>query len=310
MLMSSADSSPIRYASSSSPTRAPVNRHQQSDIHSSSSGLFVRPSRSTAPGASGLNNSRRGDIHSDVFGSTPNRRRRLFVDENGLPVRDQVSNSDAATFSNLDPNTSEAEAIGGSSTRIIWGTNISIQDTMSTFKAFLLTYQKKYRMWAEGATEEDTSLPGSGGNDREYVEMMHNMRQLGVTGLNLDVRNLKAYPSTLKLWHQLQAYPQEIIPLMDQTIKDVMIDQAEEEMNRLRAEQQQNVQNRSRARFSSSMPPMPSSDTNGQNEASVLHADIPDLVTEVETRVYKTKPFGLDKSINMRELNPNGRYQF
>lgn len=310
MLMSSADSSPIRYASSSSPTRAPVNRHQQSDIPSSSSGLFVRSSRSTAPGASGLNNSRRGDIHSDVFGSTANRRRRLFVDENGLPVQDQASNSDAATFSNLDPNTSEAEAIGGSSTRIIWGTNISIQDTMSTFKAFLLNYQKKYRMWAEGATEEDTSLPGSGGNDREYVEMMHNMRHLGVTGLNLDVRNLKAYPSTLKLWHQLQAYPQEVIPLMDQTIKDVMIDQAEEEMNRLRSEQQQNVQNRSRARFDSSMPLMPSSDTNGQNEASVLHADIPDLVTEVETRVYKTKPFGLDKSINMRELNPNGRYHF
>ena len=177
---------------------------------------------------------------------------------------------------------------------------------MSTFKAFLLSYQKKYRMWAEGATEEETSIPGSGGDDREYVEMMHNMRHLGVTGLNLDVRNLKAYPSTLKLWHQLQAYPQEIIPLMDQTIKDVMIDQAEEEMNRLRAEQQQNAQNRTRAQFSSSMPAMPSSDTIGQNGADVIHADIPDLVTEVETRVYKSKPFGLDKSINMRELNPNG----
>ncbi|SLM36042.1 dna replication licensing factor mcm4 [Lasallia pustulata] len=298
------DSSPIRYASSSSPTRALGSRHQQSDIPSSSSGLFVRSSRSTAPGASGLNNSRRGDIHSDVFGSTSSRRRRLFVDENGLPVGDEVSNSDSATFSNLDPNTSEAEAIGGSSTRIIWGTNISIQDTTSTFKSFLLNFQKKYRMWAEGATEEETAVPGSGANDREYVEMMHNMRHLGVTGLNLDVRNLKAYPSTRKLWHQLQAYPQEIIPLMDQTIKDVMIDQAEEEMNRLRAEKQQNAQNRSRARFSSSMPPIPSSDTNGQIEADVL-ADIPDLIAEVETRVYKTKPFGLDKSINMRELNPN-----
>ena len=135
--------------------------------------------------------------------------------------------------------------------------------------------------------------------------MMHNMRHLGVTGLNLDVRNLKAYPSTRKLWYQLQAYPQEIIPLMDQTIKDVMIDQAEEEMNRLRAEKQQNALNHSRARFSSSMHAVPSSDTNGQIEADVL-ADIPDLIAEVETRVYKTKPFGLDKSINMRELNPNG----
>jgi len=209
------DSSPIRYASSSSPTRATNgNVHRQSDIPTSSSGLFVRTPRSSAPGASALNNSRRGDIHSDIFSATPNRRRRMFVDENGVPVREGARGSDAATFSNLDPNTSEADAIGGSSTRIIWGTNISIQDTMSTFKEFLLGYQKKYRMWADGATEEETDAPESGGNCREYIEMLNNMRHLGVTGLNLDLRNLKAFPSTVKLWHQVQAYPHEIIPLI------------------------------------------------------------------------------------------------
>ena len=109
---------------------------------------------------------------------------------------------------------------------------------MSTFKEFLLGYQKKYRMWADGATEEETSQPDSGGNEKEYVEMLHNMRHLGVQGLNLDVHNLKAFPSTVKLWFQLQAYPHEIIPLMDQCVKDVIVDQAEEEMNRLRSEQQ------------------------------------------------------------------------
>ena len=225
--------------------------NQQPDIPSSSSGLFVRSSRSGADGASGLNDSRRGDIHSDVFGATPNRRRRLFVDENGAPVQA----SDPATFSNLDPNTSEADAIGGSSTRIIWGTNISIQDTMSTFKEFLLGYQKKYRMWSDGASEEETSQPESGGNEREYVEMMYNMRHLGISGLNLDVRNLKAFPSTVKLWHQLQAYPHEIIPLMDQAIKDIIVDQAEEEMNKLRSELQ--VQRAQRANTNSSIPPVP-----------------------------------------------------
>ncbi|CAD6589620.1 MAG: hypothetical protein ASARMPREDX12_003906 [Alectoria sarmentosa] len=292
------DSSPIRYASSSSPTRAATNGDRHADIPTSSSGLFVRSSRSSAPGTSGLNNSRRGDIHSDVFGSTPSRRRRLFVDENGVPVRDGAP-SDPATFSNLDPNTSEADAIGGSSTRIIWGTNISIQDTMSTFKEFLLGYQKKYRMWADGATEEETSEPGSGGNEREYVEMLNNMRQWGVTGLNLDVRNLKAFPSTIKLWHQLQAYPHEIVPLMDQAIKDIIVDQAEEEMNRLRSEQQLQ---RAQPRPESSMPAVPSSETNGHVEQQSL---ITDLVQEAETKVYKVKPFGLDSSVNMRELNPN-----
>lgn len=246
----SSDSSPIHYASSSSPTRATrQNGDRQADIPSSSSGLFVRSSRSAAPGASGLNNSRRGDIHSEVFGSTPSRRRRLFVDEHGNPVQA----SDPATFSNLDPNTSEADAIGGSSSRIIWGTNISIQDTMSTFREFLLGYQKKYRMWADGRTEEETSEPGSGGSDREYVEMLQTMRHLGVQGLNLDVRNLKAFPSTVKLYHQLHSYPHEIIPLMDQCVKDLIVDQAEEEMKRMRAEQQAQRTNGP----SSSMPPVP-----------------------------------------------------
>ena len=171
---------------------------------------------------------------------------------------------------------------------------------MSTFKEFLLGYQKKYRMWADGLTEEETSEPGSGGNEREYVEMLNNMRQLGVTGLNLDVRNLKAFPSTVKLWHQLQAYPHEIVPLMDQAIKDIIVDQAEEEMNRLRSEQQLQ---RAQARSDSSIPAVPSSEANGHVEQQSM---IPDLVQEAETKVYKVKPFGLDSSVNMRELNPNG----
>ncbi|KAL8688772.1 MAG: hypothetical protein Q9218_005396, partial [Villophora microphyllina] len=292
------DSSPIRYASSSSPTRANGHARIHSDAPTSSSGLFVSSSRSNAPGATSLNNSRRSDIHSDIFGATPARRRRMFVDENGVPVRDGASNSDAATFSNLDPNTSEADAMGGTSSKIIWGTNISLHDTMSKFKDFIHNFQKKYRLWLEGATEEETSQEGSGGNDRVYVELLKNMRELGVGTLNLDARNLKAYPTTQKLWHQLQAYPHEIIPLMDQAVKDIIVDQAEEEMARLRAEQQPRQQNGR----GSSVPAMPTSEAN-------VHSDqvdqIPDLVMEAEIRVYKVKPFGLDSSINMRELNPN-----
>lgn len=231
----------------------------------------------------------------------------MFVDENGVSVRDGAQNSDTATFSNLDPNTSEADAIGGNSSKIIWGTNISLYDTMSVFKDFLLNYQNKYRMWIDGATEEETSQPGSGGNERVYVEMLNNMRQLGVGSLNLDARNLKAYPSTIKLWHQLQAYPAEIIPIMDQSVKDLIVDQAVEEMMKLRTEQQQRLQSRPQTRPDSSMPPAPSSDANVNNEQT---GQIPDLVMEAETRVYKVKPFGLDASVNMRDLNPNGQPSF
>ena len=173
---------------------------------------------------------------------------------------------------------------------------------MSIFKDFLLGFQRKYRMWAEGSTQEQTDELGAEANVKEYVAMMRTMRELGVTTLNLDLRNLKAYPSTMKLYHQLQAYPQEIIPLMDQSVKDLIVEQAEEEMNRLRSEQQ--IQ-RTQAQPSSSMPAAPSSDTNDHVDRQ---STIPDLVLEVETKNYKVRTFGLDYSVNMRELNPNGKH--
>ena len=259
----------------------------------------MRDAQSAVPGASGLNGSRRSDIHSDLFSAGPGRRRRMFVDENGMPVSDTPESD--ATFSNINPNTSEADAMGGLSTRTIWGTNISLQDTMSKFKDFLYSFQKKYRLWADGASEEETSQPDSGANEREYVEMMKTMLSLGLTGLNLDVRNLKCYPATIKLWHQVQAYPHEIIPIMDQTIKDVMVELAQQEITRLRQEKRR----RQHASNGSSLPPGPSSESNTHGNHNLDDDDIPNYVQEVETRVYKVKPFGLDQTINMRDLNPN-----
>ncbi|OOF92482.1 hypothetical protein ASPCADRAFT_153118 [Aspergillus carbonarius ITEM 5010] len=291
------DSSPIRYVSSSSPTRSHGRQAGRSDIPSSSSGLFVS-SRSNVDGHRGA--SRRNDLHSGGFGSTPSRRRRIFVDANGMPTADGEPRSDA-TFSNIHPDTSEAEALGGSSTRVIWGTNISIQDSMSAFKNFLYNFATKYRLWAEGATEDETRVMGATAEDREYINMLNTMRQLGVSNLNLDAKNLKAYPSTLKLWHQLHAYPQEIIPLMDQTVKDVMVELAIKEMERQR---NQSRRNHTRSRDLSSAPAVPSSDALMSDAGRAAPAEIQDLVQEVESKSYKVMPFGLDKTVNMRDLDP------
>lgn len=221
----------------------------------------------------------------------------MFVDENGMPVSE---NGSEATFSNLNPNTSDADAMGGNSTRIVWGTNISLGDTQAKFQEFLRGYTKKYRMWVDGATVEETDLPGSGGNDLKYMEMLRNMLHLGVTGLNLDLRDLKAYPSTIKLWYQLQAYPHEIIPLFDSSIKEVMLEIANDEVQKARDRRRRG--GRAQDGDSSSIPVFPSSDADGPNGADDSLAD---LVRDVENRVYRTKPFGLDKTINLRELNPN-----
>lgn len=293
--MTIGDSSPIHYASSSSPGRA--RQAQNNHLGSSSSALFVRGPESAA-------RNRRSDIHSDVLGpSSSNRRRRLFVDANGMAVHDA---SDAATFSNLNPDTSDAEALGGTSSTVIWGTNVALADTLSAMKDFLRNFQRKYRMIQDGELEEGASLPADHpGLTKEYVEMMRAMLDMGVTPLNLDARNLKAYPGTRKLWHQLQAFPSEIIPLMDVAIKDVMIELAERRMAEMRLAYAQSQQS-GQGRDSSSLPPMLSSDAptpGGPSPAAM--PELPDLVKEVDQKTYRVRPFGLDKTVNLRDLNPS-----
>ena len=215
--------------------------------------------------------------------------------------------SEAPTFSNMDPTTSDAQAMGGNSTLCIWGTNVSINDTLSVFKDFLRNYTKKYRMWGDGMSEEDTQNEADS-NSKEYIETMQNMLTLGITSLNLDFRNLKAYPPTKKLWQQAQDYPQDIVTLMDQGIKDVMYEIAETEMTRQRQSQSVTAQPSQRSRVMSSEPPVPSSDrmepeaqTPREQESSEV-----DLCQEVQKRSYRVRPFGLDSTVNMRDLNPSG----
>lgn len=250
---------------------------------------------------------RRGDIHSDAFHSSSARRRNVFVDENGMPVRNGEPRSDA-TFSNVQPGTSEAEALGGNSTRIIWGTNISIQDAMASFKNFLYNYARKYRLWADGASEDETRAMGASADEKEYIVMLNHMRQLGVVGLNLDIRNLKAFPPTVKLWHQVQAYPQEIIPLMDQCVKDVMLELTEEEIRATRQNNQQRRQGRPARDDESSAPIAPSSEF-GQEPDVSAQQETRNALSEVESRSFKVLPFGMDESINMRDLDPKGKSQ-
>ncbi|KAI9891897.1 MAG: hypothetical protein M1814_002282 [Vezdaea aestivalis] len=284
------DSSPINYESSSPPRNTNGNSRNRGEIPSSSSNLFLH-SDASQQRSSHPQSSRRGDIHSDFQDGTARQRRRLFVDEKGLPI----THSDAPTFSQLDPTTSDANVLGGESMRVIWGTNVSIYDTMSAFKNFLLNYTAKYRMWADGATDEDTQADSEAANRKEYVEMLRNMRLLGISGLNLDARNLKAYPSTLKLWHQLQSYPQEVIPLMDQIIKDVMVEEAQNEKDtRVRQQGQPQI----------SLGSSYLSSDNRQKEASLVVEQAEEILRDVETQVYKVRPFGLDKTINLRDLNP------
>lgn len=185
--------------------------------------------------------------------------------------------------------------------KFIWGTTISLQESMNDFRNFLRGFKPKYRAAynstiAKGIIEAGGTAPppmplydgvsNVKGEEVLYERYLSQLRETGQTNLNLDALNLLAYPPTKKLYHQLANYPQEVIPIMDQVLRDVMIETAQEEL-----EGSQN-------RYADGQL--------GELELRVLEEE----VREVEGRVFKVRPFGGERSVNMRDLNPGGESAF
>lgn len=291
------ESSPIRYEPSSSPGRSVG---QRSELRSESSGLFVGSNRG------GFAAHRRGDINSDGI-RAPHAPRRIILDDSGRVVQEgQTPGSDAASFTNRDPNTSEADHLGGHGQSLIWGTTVSIDDSFASFKDFLRNFTQKYRMYRDGFSDADVrEAPDA--ESQPYREALENMLLLGTTRLYLDISDLNLYPPTRKLWHQIQAYPQEIIPVMDQSVHDMMVELARAETIRNKYSQSSAGQRDTQNTSQSSEPLFPSSDRIDEPTTPRPPQDQPSLEDQVSSSIYVVRPFGLDKSTNLRDLNPSGK---
>ncbi|KAI0922862.1 hypothetical protein AcW1_002588 [Taiwanofungus camphoratus] len=240
---SSHDSEPLDFPSSPAPVATPKNR--RGDIHSSLSATPVHTSRR----ARRANDLSGDDVHSDGTHLS-------------LP---------ASSAANLSVDTVGSD--GADEIRAIWGTTVNINETMETFRGFLLGFKTKYRVVHErerGVRTRTMASPEEG-EATVYVTYLRRMRQTGETNLNLDMVNLQAYPPSRKLYSQLIKYPQEVVPAMDQVLKDLMLEVAEEDqqagMDGMQGEQ-------------------------GEEE-----------VADIVSKVYKIRPFGMP-AINMRDLNP------
>jgi DNA replication licensing factor MCM4 len=181
--------------------------------------------------------------------------------------------------------------------KYIWGTTISLHEAMNDFRNFLTGFKIKYRTkynadTARAAQEAGQAVPPSmplydgvnatTGERALYEEYLATLRQTGQTNLNLDALNLLAYPPTKRLYSQLCNYPQEVIPIMDQVLRDVIIEKADEALDAA-----QNAYAEGRLE---------------ELELRTMEED----VKEVEGRVFKVRPFGGDRTVNMRDLNPGG----
>lgn len=181
--------------------------------------------------------------------------------------------------------------------KYIWGTTISLHESMNDFRSFLRGFKLKYRAAHNTATSKSIveaggiapppmplydGLPAARAEEALYERYLRQLRETGQTNLNLDSINLLAYPPTKKLYHQLMNYPQEVIPIMDQVLRDVMIESAEEELESVQA------------RYADGQI--------GELDVTVIEEEVRD----VEGRVFKVRPFGGDRTVNMRDLNPGG----
>jgi DNA replication licensing factor MCM4 len=230
--------------------------------------------------------SRRGDIHSTAGLSTPSRRSyntqtaQRQAPSNAIPSSGPMMlPSSQPAGSNRDVNS--IPSVGAESedlTRVIWGTNVSLSESMATFSNFLRSFKLKYRLTHDRERGVVSPHYGSAAAEGErilYEDLLRKMRVTGQTNLNLDMTNLQAYPPARKLHSQLIKYPQEIIPVMDQVLKDLMIAIAEEDA-------------------SNEMEGMVGEE--GEEE-----------INDIMGKVYKVRPWGGD-SCNMRDLNPTGEY--
>ncbi|KAI9310604.1 MCM2/3/5 family-domain-containing protein [Dichotomocladium elegans] len=132
--------------------------------------------------------------------------------------------------------------------RLIWGTTVNIHEAMTTFRGFLTHFKIADRK----IKYNQAVLPAD--NEPFYPKLLRKIHDDGYGSVNLDCRNLLSYRGTHKLYDQLVKYPQEIIPLMDHTVRTYYTELFPE----------------------------------------------PDDVLEQ----LKIRPFNLESSVNMRELDP------
>ncbi|KAF9467686.1 MCM2/3/5 family-domain-containing protein [Collybia nuda] len=259
------------------PSSSPATPRRRADIPSD------RPPDSdpldfpSTPSAVRTPRNRRGDIHSSlsITPSMSSRQRRITSNANRdfTDLNSDANNLEIPASSGPFLSAPAAPADEPDEIRAIWGTTVNLAETMQKFRQFLRGFKPKYRMVYDRniglptrpfATPEEGEVP-------LYETYMRRMRQTGDTNLNLDMINLLAYTGSEKLYSQLFKYPQEVVPAMDQVLKDLMLETAD-------MDQQSGME-------------------------GMEGADGDEEIAEIMGRVYKVRPFGLP-SVNMRELNP------
>ncbi|SGY39593.1 BQ5605_C003g02243 [Microbotryum silenes-dioicae] len=320
-------------AGSSSPMRFPTSSASQaSGGRGAARGAFASSGLSSDPGRVGGNGrdgsplffpgsdvgsptprrNRRGDIHSGLP-PTPSNRRGAGPSQpgSGLDIPTSSAASQRSRFGvgggddGRGAPSSTANGMGedgdeqddaDEAVTVVWGTRVTIVSSMASFKWFLESFTAGDRQEYDQKRFEEADESDRGSIEfaytkeqpekRMYQYYLERMRETGQTNLNLDVLDLLAFRHAeregrerarlprrdrdfAELYRNLQDYPQEIIPILDQVLKDCALDWAWDHLGGA-----------------------------SQRAENTLRAEA------MEAAVFKVRPFGGTRKVNMRELNP------
>ncbi|KAL1408667.1 MCM DNA helicase complex subunit [Vanrija albida] len=305
-----ASSSPLNF-----PTSSPRQPSSSARPRPAASSSGLRGIRSDTPlflpasGGSTPRRPHRGDIHSSFplsspsFARRPTQRANLLAASSpgGLPTSD-APGSDALphsslTMSQADPGEEgfDQDENDTGMVKLIWGTTLKLQEALNSFRDFLRGFKPKYRAAYNAAQAKAIvdaggiapppmnlydNLSAADADKPLYEGYLLQLRETGESVLNLDALNLLAYPPTKKLYYQLLNFPQEVVPIMDQVLRDVMYELVEEELSAAEAKAAEGI------------------------ISELQLAAVENELRGVETRVFKIRPYAGEKTVNMRDLNP------
>ena len=124
--------------------------------------------------------------------------------------------------------------------RVIWGTSVDVNESMAMFKDFISNFTKAHRIRfdrsanamednlddADMRADDDAQEAESAEENNKpfYDHYLAELLTHSMMEMNLDCTNLKSFEPSRKLYHQLVRYPQEIIPLLDHTLTEIVLD--------------------------------------------------------------------------------------
>ncbi|KAJ2774883.1 MCM DNA helicase complex subunit, partial [Coemansia nantahalensis] len=103
--------------------------------------------------------------------------------------------------------------------RTIWGTVVHVRDVLAKFRDFLQHFTAAHR------PPSTHSMSDAELHEPVYPGLIRRMHDTEIYQLNVDARNIAAYPPAAKLYQHIVNYPSEVMPILDHVLTEMYMQQ-------------------------------------------------------------------------------------